>query len=344
MTTTERPRLLLAGSGSRVRNNFGPALAVLGEHLDVMGLWSRTPEHALRAASPWGITVVDDLEEASAKADVVILSVSIEAVPNMLERLRASASGQTLVIDTPTIAPRQLHALGSFAPFERVIVAEDYMNFPQWALARTAVAGGLIGELERIELRHSGHRAHALALIRSFTGFLSFRSARRNTDGATLVHEFRVDRHLTGAVVEPYDKTIGTTVVTGSSGIITDDPTLEARRPVHRLRRLGPDDAPTGFELGGFEVSLPHLPELLHSPGADNSLFNGLKSCGLMTVLASTWETNINAGYGYRQGAYDNLVATLVRRRGRIGDTMVPFSRLGLLGALDGVSRLRPGH
>ncbi len=333
-----RPRVLIAGSGSRIRNNFGPALATLGEHLDVIGLWSRTPQHAQRAASPWGIPVVDDLAEASAEADVVILSVALEAVPRMLERLRAQAPHQILVIDTPTIAPRQLHALGSFAQFDRVVVAEDYMNFPQWTLARTAVAGGLIGDLERIELRHSGHRAHALALIRSFAGFRSLLAARRQIDGATLAHEYRVGRRLTAAVIEPYDKAIGTTVITGSSGIITDDPMLEARRPVHQLQLVGPDDAPIGFELGGFEISLPHLPDLLHARGADNSLFNGLKSCGLMAVLASVWETNVNSSYGYRQGAYDNLIATLVRRRGRLGDAMVPLSRLGLLGALDHAS------
>ncbi len=46
-------RVIVIGSGRRVRNNFLPALDCLRDQAEIVGVWSPWREHAVDAAAPW---------------------------------------------------------------------------------------------------------------------------------------------------------------------------------------------------------------------------------------------------------------------------------------------------
>jgi hypothetical protein len=356
----------VVGSGRRIRNNFLPALDHLSPRLDVVGLWSPTRAHAEAAAAPWDIEVAASIEAVLPAVDTVIVSVATPAVRTVLETLAPAARRLILVVDTPIFGdPRHLPAVALLRRFAKVLVAEDYARYPQWDLVRAAVAGGLVGEPEQVELDHSGYRYHGLALIRSIFGYPFARRLRRRTVDGALHMEFGFGAGRSGRIVEPYDQRCGTTVVRGRTGIIVagDHPdfpppgtaplgtapsrTAPSRTappgsdlPVHRLETVGPDAAPLGFSLAGQRSALPALPSLLAAEVPDPSVFNALKTCGLLAVLSDLW----NPGpprYGYRDALYDHLATAWLRAAPGALDPAAHVDR-NFVDLLEVAARLRP--
>jgi hypothetical protein len=301
------------GSGQRIKNSFLPALSLLGDHVVPVGIWSRSQAHGEVVADAWGIPAVPDLAAAVQEADVVAMSVSTVANPDVLRRLAEWAGELELVIDTPVLRLADLRATRLLRRFKRVVVAEDYMNFPQFELARRASAGGLVGEVTSVELVRSGYKYHGLALIRSFFDFERPRIAyRSNGDGLTRT-TFHFSRGRVGSIVEPYDQTIGRTVIRGVDGVITDDPLLAwTGQDLNLITGHGPPERPSRFTLGDFAIELPQIDRLDRIE--DLSTFNSLKTIGLSTVLSSLWHSNVNDRYTYREGLYDHLVTEVTRK------------------------------
>ncbi|WP_261574402.1 Gfo/Idh/MocA family oxidoreductase [Frankia gtarii] len=309
-----RRRVLIIGSGRRIRNNFLPAFAQRRDQFELVGLWSRTREHAERAASPWGVPVVDSPAAVLETVDTVVVSVSTTAVRAVLRELAERAAQLTVVLDTPVFGQAaHLPAMATLRAFARVVVAEDYMNYPQWTLARRAVADGLIGEVRSVELAHSGYRYHGLALIRSLADFDHVTVATRRRVGADVHFGFRLRHGVRGRIFEPYDQARGTTTITGEKGVITDSAQVGGGHgPVHVLRPRG-DARPDGYLLDGLELDLPALPALLDAEVPDRSLFNALKTCGLLEVLAAVTGEAFHSRYTYQEALYDHLTTAVLR-------------------------------
>jgi hypothetical protein len=342
-TGVGRRRVLIIGSGRRIRNNFLPAFAQRRDQFEIVGLWSRTREHAERAASPWGVPVVDSPAAVLDAVDTVVVSVSTTAVRAVLGELAERAAQLSVVLDTPVFGQAaHLPAMATLRTFARVVVAEDYMNYPQWTLARRAVADGLIGEVRSVELAHSGYRYHGLALIRSLAAFDHVTVASRRRVGADVRFEFRLRRGLRGRITEPYDQARGTTTIIGEKGVITDSAQVGAEHgPVHVLRPRG-DARPDGYLLDGpglpdgLELDLPELPALLDAEVPDRSLFNALKTCGLLEVLAAVPGEAFHSRYTYREALYDHLATAVLRASPLLVD---PVAGAGgnIVGGLDGM-------
>jgi predicted dehydrogenase len=182
MTEPQNPlRVLIVGAGRRVRNNFLPALACLGSQFRVEALVSPTPVRRAALAAQWGVASWDSIADIElAGIDVVAISVPTSENAGVLRALLPHADRLRLVIDTPIAwTPREYAACAPLLDrFPRLTVAEDYMNFPSFALAREATGRGLIGEVKWLTLNNIGYFYHGLALIRSFAGFAKVRSSR----------------------------------------------------------------------------------------------------------------------------------------------------------------------
>jgi Oxidoreductase family, NAD-binding Rossmann fold len=311
-------RVLVVGSGRRIQNNFLPALSRMPDRAQATALWSRTAGHAEAVGATWSVPVARSIGACLADVDTVIISVSTKAVHTVLEHLSPRADALNLVIDTPVFgSARHLPAMRLLRRFAKVIVAEDYAHFPQWALARRAVAAGLIGQVRSIELRHSGFRYHGLALIRSFLGWpFAHRMKKVSSNGAATM-EFYFDHGCVGRIVEPYDQDRGVTVISGTSGTITfrssgyGQPSARDEQD-HIIEPLGPDGMPEGFVLGDHFEPLPELVPLLSLPTPDRSVFNALQTCGLLTVLTELGNP-APPTYDYRQALYDHLTTAWLR-------------------------------
>jgi hypothetical protein len=308
-----RRRVLVVGSGARARDSFLPAIFQLDEHLLTIGIWSRTPAHAQLIAERWGIPAFEQLETGLADADTVAMSISTAANPAILKRISIHAERLELLIDTPVLHMSDLPSSRFLKAFKRVIVAEDYMNFPQFQLARTAISSGLIGDVTGVRLAHSGYLYHGLALIRSFYDFEHPRWAFTEAENGDVRKIFRFSRGRTGTIVEPYRQDAGYIVIEGQAGIITDEPLLGwTGKPIHVITPTGSAGFPEGFVVEKFFQAVPRI----HRIGCvdDTSVFNSLKTVGLTSVIASLWEANLNCDYSYQSGLYDNFVSEVMRR------------------------------
>jgi hypothetical protein len=346
MTTIAPLPVLIVGSGRRIQNNFLPALSRIPDRLEPTWLWSRTPAHAESVATPAGVSVAPSISAVLPNVDAVIVSVSTDAVPWVLEQLAPRADQLSLVLDTPVFGrARHLPAMRHLRRFRKVLIAEDYARFPQWVLARRAVAAGLIGDVRSIELSHSGYRYHGLALIRSFLDWQLPRGMRRRSIGGETTMSFRFDDGRVASIIEPYDQANGTTTITGSKGTIRFSSSPRARPSPgdgreHVIESLGPDGMPEGFALGDQVVPLPDLVPLLSLPLPDRSVFNAWKTCGLLDVLSELWSPDPPT-YDYRQALYDHLATAWLRHASFPFDPAAAL-RINLVDALDRAMSLLP--
>jgi hypothetical protein len=337
--------VLLVGAGRRVRNNWLPAIDRLDSRVELAGLWSRTRASAEAAAGPWSAPVVDQLSDVLGSVDTVMVSVATPAVSGILEQLLPEASRLRLVLDTPVFGdPRHLVALRLLRRFKQVLVAEDYAQYPQWVLTRQAIAAGLIGEPRHVRLDHSGFRYHGLALIRSVFGYPFARRMRRRRDGAFTRLDFMFGAGRAGTILEPYEAARGTTVVTGSDGVIAAGPGTPlvnpGRLPVHTIEPVGRPTAPEAFDLGPHTIALPELPALLEADVPDRTVFNALKTCGLLRILEGLWSDNPPA-YGYRDALYDHLTTAWLRAAPGAVDPLAA-ARRNFVGLIETAARIRP--
>lgn len=296
----------------------------------IIGLHSRTPERLLAVASRWNVPAFPSLEEIDFdNVDVVAISVQTEQNPVVLKRLEPFASRLSLIIDTPISWTRS--ELAACYPmlqkFKRVLVAEDYMNFPSFALLRRAVLDGLIGKLHGVALNNIGFLYHGLALIRSFVGFERAKGTWARTAGCSDIVGYSFDNGYKAIVVGPYRRhSTGGITIEGEKGVLTDfsgDRALGigGNRPVYSLTsHRASDGLLIGYSIEGddsadYRVNLPAIRTMADMDIADKSDLNLLRGCGLMHVFRALHEpANLNNAYGASNAVYDSFLPRIAAR------------------------------
>jgi hypothetical protein len=322
--------------------------------LEIAGLHSRTADRLWPVAENWQLPALPILEDIDWNAvDVVVVSVPTSQNSEVLKSIEPFGSRLTVVIDTPIAwSRRELTACYStFAKFKQVLVTEDYMNFPPFALLRRAVTDGLIGTLQGITLYNIGFLYHGLALARSFVGFERVRRTWSRGAGAFgKIVGYSFQNGYKAVVVGPYRKhTTGGITIEGSKGILTDfagDGTFDVagNRPIYTLAsQRSSDRLLTSFSLDGadkkYTIQLPAIRSMAAMNFPDKSDLNLLRSCGLISIFQALDEpTNMNNAYGPSNAVYDSFVSRIAARGLLPVD---PFAWFGsdLVGLLRFVSR-----
>lgn len=313
-----KARVLLIGAGRRIQNNFLPALRCLSDQFEIVGIHSRTPARLREVAETWSIKAVERLSRDMLRAaNLIVLSISTENVPCVLGALAATAPEQQLLIDTPVLASiRDFGAVRLLKRYQRVLVAEDYVNFPEFELLRRVLDTGWVGKLHYVALDHCGYNYHGFALARSLFGFRYPKLIRHHKLGRFRSYSLSFARDRIALVTEPYDPANGRLMVAGSAGIIAnyqvqgDD--------VSRLVILEEKGFFGGVRVhgsSGEETFVPrHLNHLRNLKLRDVSIFNTQKTLGLIRIFESYFEKNINSGYGFREALYDHYAVKLAYR------------------------------
>jgi NADP oxidoreductase coenzyme F420-dependent len=315
-------RIGVIGAGRRGQGNFLPALTCLHAEFSITWVHSRTRERLRNVASCWNVEPAEWLDDdALHRVDAVAVSVPIEQNIPVLKMLEPHASRLTVVIDTPITQSLRdaLTCARLLAKFKSVLVTEDYMNFPEFELARRAVAGSLIGPVSHINLNGLGYRYHGVALLRSFADFAPVRSARRRSPaGADTTVHYRFRGGLSGCVIGPYRRDSGDFRVEGENGTITafpgDQPPAAGQGASAHMMQFNRVDGVLSSvslesETSRHEIPLPEISVLMGLPFADKSEINLKRSWGLMQVFKSLREDNLNRRYGFKNALYDSLIS-----------------------------------
>jgi len=323
INSNPKRRVLLVGAGRRIQNNFLPALTCLENAFQVVGIVSKTHSTAIKVADRWLVPAIARLSDVDfSRVDVVVVSVPTAQNANVLRELQAPADNLDLVIDTPIAWNLKEHAdiTPLLSRFRRVIVTEDYMNFPRFSLVRDAVQQGLIGALVSMTLYNIGYLYHGLALIRSFTGFGPVLNSRRTplSSSASVVTYELADK-FSAHVVGPYRRhTAGGLLVQGTKGLITEFPVDRALagqgKRSYVLSNVLTDGVLSGVALQGddgeISIDLPDMVRMRAMDVHDKSDLNLERGCGLISVFRSFLDIgNLNKDYGADNAFYDSFVS-----------------------------------
>ena len=317
--------VLLIGSGRRIRNNFIPALLCLTDTHKICGLYSPTKIHRETVCDKWQISPVSSLTDYSFEAvDVIVVSVSITAVTEVLNKIIDKARNKTLVLDTPVFSSLNDFRMAiKLNTFKKVLVTEDYIGFPPFKIMRDYADKGTLGKIKTVELFQTGFQYHGLALIRSFINLRKVKSIKKvknAVEGFTLIFSFPGQLH--GYLVHPYKRLNGWAYITGSAGSIIYDPGKlfdYSKDPnVMKLNYQKDQDDHVIFLVDNVPVATQlqaHCFQKIQQLDIeDKSDFNTFKTCGLLDILRATEGEAIPNHYSLSQALYDSAIAKLFWR------------------------------
>lgn len=245
-----KSRILVVGSGQRVRRAALPAILARRETWQLAGIRSRKPKQIqpeTAAGAPVGEALTVDALAALtttelANVEVVYMCVSKGAVPGVLAQLAKLVAPippgdrPRLLIDTPVLLFKHMHAAKHFAAFPEVSVAEDMSTLP-W-LASLEYARQTLGRPRHLVLDRSAFAYHGVAFAKTLIGNMRVaRATRAPYDGTAEAGAGRAatfERTLTFAsgqtctILEERDYSVGRVRLECERGVLTLGPEPEA--------------------------------------------------------------------------------------------------------------------
>jgi predicted dehydrogenase len=94
-------RVGLIGAGPWARAVTGPVFAA-GPETELVGVWSRTAEHAREVASGLGVAAYEDVDALIVASDAVAIAVTPDAQPDLARR--AVEAGKSVLLEKPLAA------------------------------------------------------------------------------------------------------------------------------------------------------------------------------------------------------------------------------------------------
>ncbi len=297
--------VVLIGSGNRAQSVIIPALWSVRDEFQILGVISRTEKElnlfdgAFRMKTQTSYDSID-----WSKIDIVIVAVTLDAVPDVVKKLIQATSypprveerqrveagklqATSLLIDTPVLPLQKLRTLKSLKRFKHVQVSEDTMGLPPFVAARKIIDQGLIGKVKRIWMFHSGYRYHALASLKWITRSSYIRFARmRKWNRNVGVKEVQLSSGASATIVEPRDYSIGRFLIVGEKGSIGDYP---------------------------IEKSENHYV-------VERGDMTKMKIHGFVTLLHSLDDSNSSYRYSPIDGVYDAFVIAMLEKTGYFFD------------------------
>lgn len=315
-------KVLLIGAGPRVKANFTTALKHLAWPTEMLGVWSRTSAHSQSIAQAQRWPHIEQLSEhVLAQADVIIMSINSSAAPQVVKEIVSSVDCErkTLVIDTPVYGGiRHLLKAGLLSAFKNVVIAEDYIQLPQFQLLRQATTHSQLGKIKDIQIEGLGYLYHGLALARSCLGFDDVKSSSL-TDNHCI---YRLSKGQQVSISRRYSNRSGRVTITGSEDCMVYLPSNSELD--FNINRLANKNLITeywqGNRLAGILVKwgdkeVIEAIDNLDTMELESNPFNYFKTLGLITVLNSVFEQNSHSSYDYHEALLDNYISHIANRR-----------------------------
>lgn len=193
MATKQPLRVAIIGTGKRSDYLYGPILAALPEHVQLVSIWGRSVESARQLGESLGKAWYTDLDRLvhETAPDVGIVSVNYSA--NGEVGLAAVQSGMHVLLETPIAHDlTQADAIISEARTRglKVEVAEQFHRRPHEQLKLKLIESGLFGKVHTSFCDFAGHGYHGISVMRSYLGFDA-----RPVQVTGFVHEYPLAAH-----------------------------------------------------------------------------------------------------------------------------------------------------
>ena len=320
-----KKNILLIGSGRRAQSVILPALYCLKDSFDLTAIYSRSIKNLSMCNDSWKLTTINDLGKIDfTKLDLIIIAVTLDAVPEILQKLSSyPVEHITLMIDTPVLPHNKLGAIKYFSSFKKVLISEDSIALPQYVLAKRLMNEGRIGLLRCIYLWHSGYKFHALASIKYLTGASYIKSIRsRNLGNGIFEKTIKLSNGVIVHVLEPRDYSVGRFLIIGESGLIADYPLLGHNS--YYIDCVEKNNIYRGLMLNNILQPEDSLDKIYSDniPGdlSERNLRTSLKVRGFMSLVTAAGEENSLYRYEPIAGLYDMLAIKIADKFGYFRD------------------------
>lgn len=333
-----RRRVLIIGSGKRVREAALPVFERASELFELAGVFSRTPKRIESEGREVLVRGLDTLSPAElATIDLVYMVVSKPAVPGVLRRLVSLGIRDCdLLIETPVMLFRHLGHLGLLRAFRNTWVSEDTSTLPCFDPLHDLVASGELGALKSARFDRSAYAYHGVAMAKAALSCTRVASARQKSLSGdtrqrdlTLVRADGARRHAT--LLDPRDYSKGRMSFELERGRVAEN-SDEAGAPTLRLEPEFAGEGLTGFRLGDHRRTLDDAERsLMGTRGEGAGLtawMDGMKRVGFLALIRQ-----IAAGrgaYSLDQALEDAVVDYHLEKLGRYWSTPLTDPRRAL--------------
>jgi len=312
-------RVLVVGSGVRVRETALPAFGSHSSGCEIAGIRARTAKQIEGNGTSFEVGEFAALREQDLEGiELVYVAVAKAAVPEVLARLAGLGPQRfDLLVDTPVLQFKHFRHASLLGRFRNAWVAEDCTELPWIEPARAAIAHGELGDVNAARFVRSAYGYHAIAIAKKLFG-AGVAGAKRTVKGqAKIERELRMTNGAQVLIVEPRDYAKGHLVIVGSTAQLSDAPDRESNAV--ELMSLLEHGQCVGFRAGSRTHWLDADERLLmlgDDPGARvTARMAGMKRVGFLRLLRS-----ISAGrgaYPVREGLDDMVIDYALQKFGR---------------------------
>lgn len=312
-------RVLVVGSGARVRETALPAFTSMSSGCELVDIRARTQKRIECKDACFDVGEFSGLRARDMEGvDLVYVAVGKGAVPEVLARLAELEPERfDLLLDTPVLQFKHFRHVELLERFRNAWVAEDCTELPWIEAARAAIAHGELGEVGGARFERSAYGYHAIALAKKLFGVEVTSATRKVRAHATVERELHLADGKRVLVVEPRDYSTGHFVIEGAAARLTDAPERESR--ALPLLPLLEHNECVGFRAGSGTSWLDEDETLLmlgDDPGTRvTARMAGMKRVGFLRLLRA-----IAAGrgaYAIREGLDDMLIDYALGKFGR---------------------------
>jgi predicted dehydrogenase len=186
-------RLAIIGTARRSDYLYGPIVAALPEHVELVSIWGRSVDSARRLGESLGVPWYTDMDRLMAESAPQIGIVSVNYQANGEVGLMAVEHGLHVLLETP-IAHKLSQADAIIQAAGRrglkVEIAEQFHRRPLEQIKLALLASGLFGTVYSSFNDFAGHGYHGVSVMRSY---LSFDAQPVQVTG--LVRQFELAEH-----------------------------------------------------------------------------------------------------------------------------------------------------
>ncbi len=325
-----KKRVLVIGSGKRVREAALPALMCLQSEFELTRIAARTAKELRVGEQSFEVCTLDGLSADWLEGiDLVYLAVTKDAVPSVLTKLTAlDVSKFDVLIDTPVVRFKHYAQVAKLNQFRNAWVAEDCTVLPWFDVARDAIDAGLIGDLQSVLFDRSAYAYHGVATAKTLLGSLRVKSGRRR-DGK---RELRFANKKRAVMIEPRNYSEGNVRLEGTRGSISDALPDSNAEGDHQLIPMVEDGRWVGFQIGEHERRLSENEIALL--GDDDptkqvtARMDDMKRVGFLRLLISI--SDGRGGYPVEEAIDDMVVDYHLEKLRRFLDNPFTSPRYGL--------------
>lgn len=171
---TEPIRVAIIGTARRSDYLYGPIVAALPQHVQLVSVWGRSVDSARRLGESLGVPHYTDLDKLIRETSPQIGIVSVSSQANGEVGLMAVEHGLHVLLETP-IAHKLSEADAIIQAAKqrgvKIEIAEQFHRRPLEQIKLALLASGLFGKVYSSFNDFAGHGYHGISVMRSYLGF-----------------------------------------------------------------------------------------------------------------------------------------------------------------------------